>query len=141
MLLLLQDPLLASVARVSSTPAYTPVNGSVSHGPLLPADSSNIDPVHSALTIQTQSATALLQAKTHAVRFSSGSPGLDALILTGDDDAGGSLSAGQVLELTGCPGEGKTRLCLSYALQACLPSSEDGPECGPRVLIIGASSD
>ena len=47
----------------------------------------------------------------------------------------GGLSEGSILELSGAPGEGKTRTCISFAMNMCL--QDDEKEQSPRVLMIG----
>lgn len=82
----------------------------------------------------TQSASALLTQATSPHRFSSGSKALDSLITARTEDKGG-LPQGRLLELSGAPGEGKTRACTSFAINACLDGENRASD--PRVLIIG----
>lgn len=51
-------------------------------------------------------------------------------------EAAAGLAAGTLLELTGCPGEGKTRTCVSFVMQAALQAG-NRKEKAPNVLIVG----
>ncbi|KAK9898991.1 hypothetical protein P389DRAFT_42160 [Cystobasidium minutum MCA 4210] len=96
-------------------------------------------PSHSAVpsptpAVHTQNASSLLKNTRKAPRLSSGSASFDSLIVSSDSDQIKGLSPGQLLELSGCPGEGKTRACISYAIQACLDG--DDADTALRVLIL-----
>lgn len=98
----------------------------------LPAASAVIS---SAPPVHTQNASSLLKSTREGPRLSSGSASFDTLIVSSDSDQVKGLAPGQLLELSGCPGEAKTRACISYTIQACL--SGDTNDTALRVLIIG----
>jgi hypothetical protein len=85
--------------------------------------------------VPTQNASSMLRTTRTGPRLSSGSASFDSLIFSSDSDQLRGLMPGQLLELSGCPGEGKTRTCISYAIQAC--KLDDAQDINPRVLIIG----
>ena len=104
------DTLLASLFQLSS------------------ASSSSVSVTHSAST--------LLQQNKRILRFSSGSLAFNSLLTVNASDPGvGGLTQGSLLELSGAPGEGKTRSCISFAINVCLTHSEAHGL--PTVLIIG----
>jgi hypothetical protein len=108
----------------------------VSADPLLAALAPSINTSTSVPPrIFTQSASSLLQRSSSQSRLLSGSPAFDSLIVSKPDDSLVGLSAGQMLELTGCPGEGKTRTCISYALQIA-KQNVDKSGC-QSVLVVG----
>ncbi|CAD6576838.1 MAG: DNA repair protein rad51c [Cyphobasidiales sp. Tagirdzhanova-0007] len=103
------DTLLASLFQLSS------------------ASSSSVSVTHSAST--------LLQQNKRILRFSSGSLAFNSLLTVNASDPGvGGLTQGSLLELSGAPGEGKTRSCISFAINVCLTHSEAHGL--PTVLII-----
>lgn len=110
------DPLLALFSL--------PAEASSSSSPSVSAPASVIK--------GSQSVTSLLQQKKRETPFLSGCSAFDGLL--GSSETPG-LPRGSLLELSGCPGEGKTRICVSYAVNACL--SQEAKEKHPRVLIIG----
>lgn len=120
-----------SLSLYPTCASIDPILTSISQAPAPP---SSCRPLHH-LT-QPQSASAILQSKSKKRRISSGSRALDALLSHEDEENPPGLMQGTLLELTGCPGEGKTRMCVSFAMRAALQAMKDN-EAGPTVLIFG----
>lgn len=66
--------------------------------------------------VQTFTASQALQSARRALRFLSGCLSLDELFKSAS--RGNGLPSNCVLELAGTPGSGKTRIALSYVVQA-----------------------
>ena len=86
--------------------------------------------------ILAQSAGSLLRKANEKPRYSTGSRAVDELLSPQSRQATSvGLAPGTLLELTGAPGEGKTRVCVSLAVQAAVRSQGNKPV----ILIIGMS--
>lgn len=79
--------------------------------------------------VQTFTASQALKSARKAPRFLSGSSEVDGLFTS--ESKGAGLPSNCVLELAGTPGTGKTRIALSYVIQARLA------EQASEALIIG----
>lgn len=88
-----------------------------------------------------QSAASLLERSQRHHRLPSGCDAFDRLISTGTTHTvrlphpADGLTLGSVMEISGAPGEGKTRTCISYAMQAAIKGEKDSP----AVLFVGGS--
>jgi RecA/RadA recombinase len=89
-------------------------------------------------------ATSLLLSGRRAARWSTGAEALDAL-LTPTTAASSGFAFGQMVEIIGAPGEGKTRMCISLAVRCRLSlqdaKGEEPENEGREVLVVGKSTD
>lgn len=91
-----------------------------------------LDGAPSSSAVQSFTASQALQSVRRAPKFLSRCPELDNLFLSNASEAPG-LPGNCILELAGTPGTGKSRVALSYAVEARLAADP----C--EVLIIGQS--
>jgi hypothetical protein len=94
----------------------------------------------------TATATSFLLSARRATRWSTGAESLDALLTPIAASVSG-FAVGQMVEISGAPGEGKTRMCIALAVRCRLPSScdvegqgENDPEGQREVLVVGQCS-
>lgn len=91
----------------------------------------------SILPPPSQSALSLLSSIQQNPRSSSGCPSLDALLTPNSIKNKLGLAQGNVLELLGPPGIGKSRTALGFLLDQRFASLENGDGVGRQVLIVG----
>lgn len=102
--------------------------------------SSTSTPTSSVIPPPSQSALSLLTSIQQSPRSSSGCPSLDALLTPTSIKNKLGLAQGNVLELLGPPGIGKSRTALGFLLDQRFASLEGSNGAGRQVLLVGKFS-